>query len=115
MEIHLNDTSMSGSEIISINGRLDAISSPVLEEKVNPLTQDDNTNSLIFDLAGLEYISSAGLRVFLKTAKNCKSTSKKMFICGLTQNVSDVFKISGFDLILDIKPDLNSVKEALAS
>ncbi len=115
MEIHLNDTSMSGSEIISINGRLDAISSPALEEKVNPLTQDDNTNSLIFDLAGLEYISSAGLRVFLKTAKSCKNTSKKMFRCGLTQNVSDVCKISGFDLILDIKPDLNSVKEALAS
>lgn len=115
MEIHLNDSSMTGTEIISLNGRLDALSSESLEEKVNSLTQNDNTNSLIFDLAGLEYISSAGLRVFLKTAKSCKNTSKKMFLCGLSENVSEVFKISGFDLILEIKPDLNSVKEALAS
>lgn len=115
MEIHLNDSSMTGTKIISLNGRLDALSSESLEEKVNPLTQNDNTNSLIFDLAGLEYISSAGLRVFLKTAKSCKNTSKKMFLCGLSENVSEVFKISGFDLILEIKPDLNSVKEALAS
>lgn len=113
MEIHLNDSSMSGTEIISINGRLDALSSSALEEKINPLTENDSTSSLIFDLAGLEYISSAGLRVLLKTAKNCKNTSKKMFVCGLSKTVSDVFKISGFDLILDIKPDLNSVKEAL--
>ncbi|WP_202108905.1 STAS domain-containing protein [Succinivibrio dextrinosolvens] len=115
MEIHLNDNSMSGTEIISINGRLDALSSSALEEKIDPLTHNDSTSSLIFDLAGLEYISSAGLRVLLKTAKTCKNTSKKMILCGLTKTVSDVFKISGFDLILDIKPDLNSVKEALGN
>ena len=115
MDIKLNDTSMSGVDILSINGRLDALNSSILEEKVNPLTKSDKTSSLIFDLAGLEYISSAGLRVILKTAKDCKNTSKKLFLCGLTDNVSDVFKISGFDLILDIKPDLNSVKEALNS
>lgn len=113
MEIQLNDNTISGTEIISISGRLDALSSSALEEKIDPLTHKDTTSSLVFDLAGLEYISSAGLRVLLKTAKNCKNTSKKMFLCGLTKNVSEVFKISGFDLILDIKPDLNSVKEAL--
>ncbi len=113
MEIHLNDSSMNGIEIVSLIGRLDAISSPELEEKVEPLTQNNCNNTLIFDLAGLEYISSAGLRIILKTAKNCKNNSIKLFLCGLSQKVFEVFKLSGFDLILDIRPNLDSVKEAL--
>ena len=115
MEILLYDSSMNGTEIISLKGRLDAISSSELEEKVEPLTLNDSKSTLILELTGLEYISSAGLRVILKTAKNCKNNSKKLFLCGLTKNVYDIFKLSGFDLILNIKPDLNSVKEALTN
>ena len=52
---------------VAINGRLDTLTSPELEEKLEP--ELDNTEKLIFDLEGLEYISSAGLRVLLSAIK----------------------------------------------
>jgi len=59
----------------------------------------------LVDLAGLEFISSAGLRGVLMLAKTCQKDGRPLGFCGLKPLVEDVFKISGFMSILKILPD----------
>lgn len=87
--------------IISIKGRLDAISSPTAEKHVFELI-NDGAKKLVLDLAGVDYLSSAGMRMLLSTTKKLKGLSGKMVLCAVTPNVLDVLKISGFDHVLDI-------------
>ena len=88
-------TNESDIAIIAIKGRLDAVTVPQLEEQLTRWFEQPGTK-LIFDLDGLEYISSAGLRVFLATAKKMKARDGKMGMARLRENVKDVFTISGF-------------------
>lgn len=71
-------------------GRVDTITSPELEAAV----QIDGVEELVFDLAQVDYISSAGLRVLLASQK--KMAGKKMTIVGARPAVKEVFDITGF-------------------
>lgn len=85
---------------VSLTGRLDANFASEAEEELNRLA-DENVKLLI-NLEGLEYISSAGLRVLLVVAKKIRRNNGKMFLCCLSDNVSEVFEISGFAAIFDL-------------
>jgi anti-sigma B factor antagonist/stage II sporulation protein AA (anti-sigma F factor antagonist) len=87
--------------IVTVKGRLDAISSPTAERHVFDLI-NDGANKLILDLSSVDYLSSAGMRMLLSTTKKLKSQSGKLVLCSVTPNVMDVLKISGFDHVLDI-------------
>jgi len=89
-----------GVIIIALNGRLDAASAPDAESELNTISNSEV--KLLIDLENLEYISSAGLRVLLVTAKQIRRNSGKMCICSLSETVSEVFEISGFSSIFDI-------------
>ena len=86
--------------IIEIVGRLDAITAPALDKTVNEDIGD--TKNLIFDAKGLEYISSAGLRVLLGAQKKMLhvGTMKVIHVC---EEVMDVFRMTGFADILVIE------------
>lgn len=87
--------------ILHVKGRLDAISSPSAEKKVF-----DSINcgqyKLLLDFAGVEYLSSAGMRMLLSTTKKLKALSGKLVVCAITTNVMDVLKMSGFDHVLEL-------------
>ena len=86
-----------GSVVIS--GRLDASQCPAalaFLEKVNgPVT---------LDCQGLEYISSAGLGVLLKTQKRLTGAGGKLKLTGVSRHLEDIFRYSGFDQIFEIEP-----------
>lgn len=84
-----------------IIGRIDTITSQSLEKEIND--EMDNFDSLILDLADLEYISSAGLRVLISTQKKLKSDDIPMVIKNVNDNVHEIFRMSGFDKILKIE------------
>lgn len=87
--------------IFKISGRLDSNTSPEFEEKIsNAITA--GSNKLIIDFANLDYLSSAGLRVLLKTTKVLKNTEGRLVLCSLADYVREVFEISGFDTFLPI-------------
>ena len=65
----------------------------------------------IVDLAGLEYISSAGLRGILTIGKACKAAKAALAFCSMQAMVADMFKLSGFTSILTVYA---SLEEALA-
>ncbi len=91
----------TGNELtIALSGRLDTSTAPLLEQELqNCLT---GVESLIFDLASLEYISSAGLRVLLY-AQKVMSRQGKMTVRGANDMIMEVFDITGFVDILTIE------------
>lgn len=87
--------------VLRISGRLDAISSPAAETKVFEFIHKGQ-QKLLFDFSGVDYLSSAGMRMLLSVSKKLKTLSGRLIICSVTINVMDVLKMSGFDHVLEI-------------
>ena len=98
-----------GATVVSIRGRMDATTSPEIEGKLDSLVAGGETR-LIIDLKGLEYISSAGLRGLLATAKKLKAKQGDMAFANLEGHVRDVFKVSGFYSIFKVFDDLEAAR-----
>ena len=96
--------------VFKIKGRLDSRTSPEFEEKIS-VASKNGAQKMIFDFADLEYISSAGLRVVLKAAKDMKRIDGAVVLCSMQDYVREVFEIAGFDSFLPIEP---SFEDALA-
>ena len=87
--------------VVSVKGKIDAVTAPEFEKELtNLIAQGENT--FLLNFGGLEYISSAGLRSILSTAKQLKPKGGNILFCGLKGPVKDVFKISGFGTIFKI-------------
>ena len=86
--------------IIEIAGRLDTITAPTLDKTI----QEDigDTKNLVLDVKGLEYISSAGLRVLLAAQKKMQKVGS-MKVTGVCEAVMEVFEMTGFADILVIE------------
>ncbi len=91
----------NGTELtIGLEGRLDTITSPVLESELNGSL--DGIESLIFDMEKLQYISSAGLRVLL-TAQKVMSKQGSMVVRNTSDDVKEIFDVTGFSDIMTIE------------
>ena len=86
--------------IIEVAGRLDTITAPTLDKTINEDIKD--TNNLVLDLSGLEYISSAGLRVLLSAQKKMQQKGS-MKVKNVCEDVMEVFEMTGFADILVIE------------
>lgn len=85
---------------ISLNGRLDTITAPELEKTL--LDCFGEVTELVFDLSGLVYVSSAGLRTLL-TAQKAMNKRGKMKIINVCEDVYEIFEITGFTDIFTIE------------
>ena len=86
--------------IIEIVGRLDTITAPALDKTINEDIGD--TKNLVLDVKGMEYISSAGLRVLLAAQKKMQKIGS-MKLTGVCDEVMEVFEMTGFADILVIE------------
>ena len=86
--------------IIEIVGRLDTITAPTLDKTINEELGD--TKNLVLDVKGMEYISSAGLRVFLSAQKKMQKIGS-MKVVNVCEEVMEVFEMTGFADILVIE------------
>lgn len=98
-----------GIMIVAVKGRLDAVTSVDFEKELMGLIQSGEA-SLILDFAGLDYISSAGLRVLLKAAKESKSRKGRISLCNTRDYIREILEMSGF---LSFFPVFASLDEAL--
>lgn len=104
------ETSKIGQTVVlAIKGRMDVIAALEYEKTIAACLQCGDLKFVV-DLDGLDYISSAGLRSLLTTAKKIKGAKGTANFCNVKGVVKEVFAMSGFDSIL---PVFNSVKEAL--
>ena len=76
--------------ILGLQGKLDAISSPVFSEKIFSIIGENEKNFLI-DCSNLDYISSAGIRVLFETAFKLEDLSGRLTFCSLSDNVRKIF------------------------
>lgn len=96
--------------VLSFEGNLDTNTAPQAQAQIDELI-DGGSSKILINFVDLNYISSAGLRVLLATAKKMKATSGDLKICGLNKTVQEVFDISGFSSILSV---VATEEEALA-
>ena len=85
--------------VIVIAGRLDAAQSPAAQSFL-----DGVNGTVTLDCSALEYISSAGLGVLLKTQKRLLAANGKLRLAGLKPHLRDIFAYSGFDQLFEIDP-----------
>lgn len=80
--------------LLTVTGRMDAVTAPQFETDCTAVI-DEGAKLVVVDLANLEYISSAGLRSILASAKKIKAAGGTMKFSGLSGMVEEVFKVSG--------------------
>lgn len=97
--------------ILAARKRLDTNTAPQAEQLISDNIGDGSVK-LIFDLEQVEYISSAGVRVLLKTAKQLKQSGGQMALCNLNDHVQEVMDLSGLTPIFNC---CKSLDEALAA
>ena len=85
---------------VELEGRLDTTTAPQLEAELK--TALDGITELVFDIKDLAYISSAGLRVLL-SAQKVMNKQGKMVIRGASEEIMEIFDVTGFVDILNIE------------
>lgn len=94
----------NGHDLLILRGEVDASNSVLLDEAIQKLI-NDGSKSILVDGQGLEYISSAGLGVFMSYLEDLQERDIDLKIYSLTPRVYEVFKILGLDQLIPILPD----------
>jgi anti-anti-sigma factor len=96
---HMFDIHLGPANEVVMSGRLDATQCDSALQFLNGLPAPG-----VIDLAGLEYIASAGLRVLLITQKRATASGPGIRLINLQPQIHDIFRYAGFDRIIDISP-----------
>lgn len=108
--MEIKESTVNEIKVVSVCGRLDAETSTDLGKKLNEQLESKN-NKIVLDMAELEYISSAGLRVILEITKRTRVLGGELYLLNLQDYVKKVLEISGLISFLKV---LKSVDEASA-
>ena len=103
----------ANATVVSVTGRLDAITTPEYEKKLRELILGGE-KFLVINFEKLDYISSAGLRGLLLTAKQLKAVSGQVRFAHVAGPVKEVFDMSGFGSIFQIDASVAEALSALA-
>jgi anti-sigma B factor antagonist len=109
--VDIEVTKSGNAQVVVLTGRLDSITVKQLETKLDDLITGGAVY-MVFDFSALEYISSAGLRAVLSTAKRLKAGQGSLLMSNLNGMVKEVFQVAGF---LELFPIYASTDEALAA
>jgi len=91
-------TEKRGDDTVAMAGRLDAATAPAAQQVL-----DSVAGMVTLDCSRLEYISSAGLGVLLKTQKRLLKGGGKLRLIGASRHLCDIFQFSGLDKLFDIE------------
>lgn len=112
--MELTSSSRGSVRVVSAFGRIDHAHADRFEAALAPYLLDcrKGVESLVLDFSAVSYISSVGLRVLLLAAKQVKEQKGQLVLAALSPDVSEVFQISRFNLVLRV---LDSVDAAVAA
>jgi anti-anti-sigma factor len=96
----INKTQADGKVTFNLEGRLDTTTAPMLQETLIPAF--DEVKQIVLNFANLTYVSSAGLRVLLLGEKTAKSKGGIMTLINVSQDIKEIFEMTGFSGILKI-------------
>ena len=92
------DIDFNNSGTVVVSGRLDAAQAPKAQEFLDRVLDE-----CIVDMSALEYISSAGLGVLLKTHKRLMVNASQLRLINVNSHINDIFRYSGFDKLFIIE------------
>ena len=93
--MRITETKQQGVTVVSPTGRIDSTTSPVLDSHLQALAKAGD-HRVVIDFSGVDYISSAGLRVILSLAKRVKEARGKLALAAMGDSVRQVFELAGF-------------------
>lgn len=97
MALAITVTELDGGAVVcELTGSLDASAAEEFEAVFLPLTENPSIHRIILNGSGLDYIASAGLRIFLKAVKTLEARKAELYGANLTGTVKSVLKITGF-------------------
>ena len=104
----------AGAVVLRVEGRLDQDTCDAfrgdLMREVDTAAREGGT--VVLDLSGLEYVSSAGLRCFMLASREAKALQARIYVAQLQPMVDEIFGISHFNLVFQVFP---TVREAVAA
>ena len=100
--MNIQQTEHDGVTILAPSGRIDTTTSGAVEQAVKHAV-DMGARLLVIDFSGTEYISSAGLRVFLMLAKRMRDLRGRLILCGMPEPVVQVFRLAGFMTLFQVE------------
>lgn len=102
--------------LIRVEGRVDHTTAKAFEEALLPQLRGctGETQKALLDLSGVVYMSSAGLRVLMLAAKQCRRQQGEIVVAALPPMLQEVFKISRFDLVFGVFETVRAALEAIA-
>jgi anti-anti-sigma factor len=103
INLEITTRNQDTATILSISGRIDTATAPLLEQTINREI-DAGHRKILLNFSAVSYISSGGLRVRPATAKKLKTPGDKFGICGLSAEVLKILKLAGFTSIFSIYP-----------
>ncbi|MFP4154480.1 MAG: STAS domain-containing protein [Halothiobacillaceae bacterium] len=99
--------------VVRPEGRLDSNTAPDFEQYL--LGKLEEQPRVVIDFTGVDYVSSAGLRVLLMGAKRVRQGQGRLALCGLQDTIRQVFEISGFLTILEVCDDCARAREQVGA
>jgi anti-anti-sigma factor len=99
----ISDANEGGVIVVSPSGRIDSTTSASLERHLQGLAATGQTR-VVIDFTGVDYISSAGLRVLLALAKRGRDQKGRVALFGMNDSVRQVFELAGFVALFTIAP-----------
>ncbi len=103
--------------LIRIDGRIDHKTVKEFEISLTPFLDANNpaaAKKIVMDLGGLDFMTSAGLRMLMIAAKTCSKQHRDIAVADLQPIIQEIFTISRFDLVLKVFPTVRAALEALS-
>jgi anti-anti-sigma factor len=103
--------------LIQVQGRIDHRTAKDFENALKPHLDQclaGEYKKILMDLGGVDFMTSAGLRVLMIAAKTCDRQKGDIAVAALRPGIKEIFKISRFDLVLKIFPTVPSALENLS-
>jgi anti-anti-sigma factor len=98
--------------IIKIEGRIDGLTSKQISTELDEVI-NSGVKNLILDFAGVYYLSSAGIRVFINFMKQINATGGQLFFVSLSQHILEIFKISGLSSVFKVFKSYQEITDLL--
>ena len=113
----LSSQVFSNALVVNVAGRLDQDRCDAFRHDLAPLLASaaNSAQTIVLNLAELEYVSSAGLRCFMLAAKEVKAHEGKIVVTALQPMVDEIFKISRFDLLIPVFPSVRAALESVSA
>ncbi len=103
--MEINTTQYKHCDVLSLKGRIDSSTAPQFEQAIK-FTTDQARFKIVLDMSGLEFMSSAGLRVLVNAQKTCKRYNRgEVVLADVPTNIKSALDLSGFTSLFKVFED----------